>query len=130
MEEVFQFLRKCGAFFLATEEGKQPRVRPFGVVEIYEGKLYFLTGAKKKVAKQIEKNPKVEICAAIGEEWVRIQGEMVVDERVEAQKYFLDHNPQLRGMYHEGDGNTQVMYIKNATATFESFVREAKTVKF
>ncbi len=131
MKEIYDFLRRCGCFFLATEEGDQPRVRPFGVIEIYEDKIYFLTGKKKNVAKQIEKNPKVEICAAAqGEVWIRLEGELKADERVEAKKFFLDRNPQLRGMYNENDDNTLLLYMEHGKATISSFVNAPKEIRF
>ena len=130
MNEVFEFLRNSGAFYLATLDKDQPRVRPFGVVEIYEDKLYFLTGKKKNVSKQIHENPKVEMCALQGEKWLRLSGKLFADDRVEAKKYFLDKNPHLRSMYNEDDDNTEVLYIEDATAVFSSFVEEDRIVKF
>ena len=131
MKEVCEFLKRSGCFFLATEEGDQPRVRPFGVVEIYEDKLYFLSGKKKNVAHQIEKNPKIEICAAgRGEVWMRLEGEFKTDDRVEAKKFFLDHNPQLRAMYNENDDNTLLLYLDHGKATISSFTSEPKEIRF
>lgn len=130
MNEVFEFLRNSGSFFLATVEKDQPRVRPFGVVEIYENKMYFLTGKKKNVSKQIHDNSKVEICAIQGEKWLRLSGRLVSDDRVETKKYFLDKNPHLRSMYDEKDDNTEVLYIEDATAVFQSFVEDERIIKF
>ena len=129
MLDVLNFLRKPGVFYLATTEGDQPRVRPFGIVEIYKGKLYVLTGKKKNVSKQIQKNPKVEVCTSVGEEWIRICGELVRDDSVEAKKYVLDKNPQLRSMYDENDDNTEVLYFKDAVATISSFTKGEKIIK-
>jgi len=132
MKEVQDFLRECGVFFLATTEEDQPRVRPFGITEIFEGKLYILTGKIKKVSKQIEKNPKVEICACKvqGEKWLRVEGTLVRDERREAKQNMLDKNPQLKAMYSADDDNTEVLYLKNAKATFYSFTEEPKEITF
>ena len=130
MREVYDFLKKCGTYYLATVEDDQPRVRPFGTVEIFEDKLYIQTGKAKPVSKQIAANPKVEICAFDGSTWLRLSGEMVPDERVEAKKHMLDAYPSLRGMYNENDGNTQVLYITHATAVFSSFTSPARTVTF
>ena len=130
MREVYDFLKKCGTYYLATVEDDQPRVRPFGTVEIFEDKLYIQTGKVKPVSKQMMTNPKVEICAFDGSTWLRLSGEMVPDERVEAKKHMLDAYPSLRGMYNENDGNTQVLYITNATAVFSSFTAPARTVTF
>ena len=130
MDEVYTFLRKSGCFYFATCEGDQPRVRPFGVIEIYEGQIYFLTGKKKKVMDQIRKNPKVEICSTIGEEWIRVEGEVKEDDRRESKKFFLDRNPQLRGMYNELDDNTIVLYFESAIATIYSFTEAPKVIEF
>lgn len=130
MREVYDFLKKCGTYYLATVEDDQPRVRPFGTVEIFEDKLYIQTGKAKPVSRQMTVNPKVEICAFDGSTWLRLSGEMVPDERVEAKKHMLDAYPSLRGMYSENDGNTQVLYITHATAVFSSFTSPARTVNF
>ncbi|MBR3299642.1 MAG: pyridoxamine 5'-phosphate oxidase family protein [Clostridia bacterium] len=121
MEKVFEFLKDCGVYYLATVEGDQPRVRPFGTVNIFEDKLYIQMGKVKSVSKQIEKNPKVEICAFKDGKWLRLSGELVRDERVEAKKDMLDHYPQLRAMYDENDSNTEVLYFSHGTAVFSSF---------
>lgn len=130
MEEVLEYLKSTGAFFFATCDGDQPRVRPFGVVEIYEGRLYFLTGKKKKVTKQVLENPKIEICGLKGEEWIRLEGEVKTDEAREAKKFFLDHNPQLRAMYNEDDDNTQLLYMEHGKATISSFTKSPKEIEF
>ena len=130
MESVCKFLKDAGVYYLATAEGDQPRVRPFGTVNIFEGKLYIQTGKVKPCSRQILANPKVEICAFHQGAWIRITGELVEDDRVEAKKSMLDAFPNLRGMYDENDGNTQVFYFKNAVATIAAFGTEPKTVKF
>ena len=130
MKETRDFLKECGVYYLATMEDNQPRVRPFGTAEIFDGHLYIQTGKKKDVFKQIEKNPKVEICACKGDRWVRLSGELVVDDRVEAKKDMLDKNPVLRNLYSEYDENTIVLYFKNAKATFRSFSGEDRTIEF
>ena len=130
MNEVYEFLKKCGTYYLATVEGDQPRVRPFGTVDIFEGKLYIQTGKVKPCAKQMAANPKVEICAFKDGAWIRIAGELVEDDRVEARKSMLDAYPNLRRMYDENDGNTQVLYFKNATATISSFAAAPEVIEF
>ncbi len=127
---VQQFLKAVGTYYLATEEGGQPRVRPFGTAEIFEGKLYIQTGKSKNVYKQILSNPRVEICAFNGGEWIRIECELIPDDRVEAKKDMLDKNPSLRGMYDENDDNTIVLYMRNATATISSFTSPSRTLEF
>jgi uncharacterized pyridoxamine 5'-phosphate oxidase family protein len=130
MQEVYEFLKKCGTYYLATVEGDQPRVRPFGTADIFEGKLYIQTGKVKEVSKQIQANPKVEICAFADGQWLRVAGKLVRDDRVEAKQHMLDAHPSLKGMYSAEDDNTEVLYFEDATATFSSFTAPPKTVKF
>ena len=130
MKRVYDFLKKAGTYYLATADGDQPRVRPFGTVNEFEGKLYIQTGKVKPVSRQLAVNPKAEICAFSGGEWIRIACELVEDDRFEAKKSMLDAYPNLRHMYDENDGNTQVFYMQNATATFCAFGKEAEVVKF
>ena len=130
IQRVCQFLKDAGVYYLATAEGDQPRVRPFGTAHIFEDKLYIQTGKVKPCSKQIGINPKVEICAFHNGAWIRIAGELAEDDRPEAKKSMLDAYPNLRGMYDENDGNTQVLYFKNAMATFSSFTAAPETVEF
>ncbi|MBR2603885.1 MAG: pyridoxamine 5'-phosphate oxidase family protein [Bacilli bacterium] len=130
MEEVLKLLKDCGYYFIATIDGDKPRVRPFGTAEIFEGKLYIQTGKKKNVSKQIEANSNVEICAFKDGKWIRISGSLVRDERIEAKKYMLDQNPDLRSMYNENDDNTEVLYFEKGTAVISSFTEEPKIINF
>jgi uncharacterized pyridoxamine 5'-phosphate oxidase family protein len=130
MEEVYEFLKKCGTYYIATIDGDQPRVRPFGTVLIFENRLYIQTGKVKNVSKQIMKNPKIEICAFSGEKWIRVEAVAVEDDRIEPKQKMLDAYPQLKSMYSADDDNTQVLYLKDAKATFSSFGGEPKVVKF
>lgn len=130
MKEVCKFLKDAETYYLATEEGGQPRVRPFGTVNIFEGKLYIQSGKKKDVSHQIEKNPHVEMCAFKDGEWLRVAGTLVEDDRREARVSMLDAYPSLKQMYNADDGNTIVWYIKDATATFSSFTAAPRVVKF
>ena len=130
MERVCKFLKEAGVYYLATVEGDQPRVRPFGTANIFENKLYIQTGKIKPCSKQILTNLKVEISAFYQGTWIRLAGELVEDDRYDAKKSMLDAYPNLRGMYDENDGNTQVFYFKNAVATFSSFTSAPQTVEF
>ncbi len=130
MEKVYQFLKDAGTYYLATVEGDQPRVRPFGTAHIFEGKLYIQTGRKKDVSHQLAANPKAEICAFKDGVWLRVAGKLIEDDRAEARKSMLDTYPNLRAMYDENDGNTQVLYFQDATATFSSFTAPPETVTF
>lgn len=130
MKEVYDFLKSAGTYYLATVEGDQPRVRPFGTVEIFQDKLYIQTGKSKDVSKQLTANPKAEICAFKDGTWLRVSGELVSDDRREAKAHMLDNYPELKGMYSADDDNTQVLYFKNATATFSSFTAPPRTINF
>ena len=121
MKRVLDFLKKAEVYYLATVEGDQPRVRPFGTINEFEGKLYIQTGKVKPTSKQLAANPKAEICAFCDGAWIRVACELVEDDRFEARKSMLDAYPNLRHMYDENDGNTQVLYMQNATATISSF---------
>lgn len=130
MKEVYDFLKKSGVFFIATIDGDQPRVRPFGALNIFEDKLYLQTGKVKNVAKQIDANPKVEISSFIDGKWLRLSGELVEDPRIEAKVSMLDANPELKGMYSADDDNTEVLYFKNVKASINSFTEEPIFIEF
>lgn len=130
MERICKFLKNAGVYYLATVEGNQPRVRPFGTAHMFEGKLYIQTGKVKPVSKQIAANPKVEICAFKDGIWLRIAGELAEDDRVEAKKSMLDAYANLRDRYDENDGNTQVLYLKSGVATFSSFAAPDEVIEF
>ena len=130
MQEVYDFLKAAGTYFLATDDGGQPRVRPFGTVNIFDGKLYIQTGKVKQVSRQMHANPRVEICAMKEGSWLRLEASVVLDERREAKVSMLDAYPYLKNMYSPDDGNTEVWYLRNATATFSSFGEPPRTVTF
>ncbi len=130
MERAVNFLKEAETYFLATTEGDQPRVRPFGTAHVYDGKLYIQTGKSKPVSEQIHKNPKVEICAFKNGEWIRIEGTLKEDPSIEAKKSMLDAYPQLRGMYDENDANTEVFFFENATAVIYSFTNAPVIINF
>ena len=130
MEEVFDFLKKCETFYIATVAENKPKVRPFGVVNIFEGKLYIQTGKSKNVSKQIQINPNVEICGFMDGKWIRLEGQVVRDDRREAKLSMLEANPILKNMYSADDDNTEVLYFENAKATFYSFTEPAREIKF
>ena len=130
MKRVLDFLKRAEVYYLATVEGDQPRVRPFGTVNEFCGRLYVQTGRIKPTSHQLAANPKAEICAFCGGEWLRVACELIEDDSIEARKAMLDAYPNLRAMYDENDGNTQVFYMKNATATFSAFGKTPKVVEF
>ena len=130
MKQVYEFLKKAEVYYLATVEGDQPRVRPFGTIDLFEDKLYIQTGKIKPVANQMKANPKVEISAMAEGKWIRIEAIAVLDERIEAQEHMLDSYPNLKAMYQPGDGNTEVYYLKDATAQICSFTEAPVVIKF
>ncbi len=130
MEKVLQFLKDADTYYLATVDDDQPRVRPFGTINLFEGKLYIQTGKVKDVSKQIHANPKVELCAFMGETWLRLAGTLVEDDRIEAKQSMLDAYPRLQEMYKADDGNTEVFYFKDAVATFSYFAAPPEIVEF
>ena len=130
MKRVLDFLKKAEVYYLATVEGNQPRVRPFGTINEFEGKLYVQTGKVKPTSKQLVANPKAEICAFSDGAWIRVECELIEDDRFEARKSMLDAYPNLRRMYDENDGNTQVFYMKSVTATINSFGGAPVVIEF
>ncbi len=131
MQKVYEFLKEAGIYYLATVDGDQPRVRPFGTVNIFEDKLYIQTGKGKAVNEQIMAGGKVELCAMKGDEWIRVSGTLAIDDRVEAGEAMLDEYPNLRNMYTTGEnGNSVVYYFKNAKAVISSFGKEPEVIEF
>ena len=130
IERVCQFLDEAQTYYLATVEGDQPRVRPFGTALIYDGKLYIQTGKVKPVSKQLAVNPKAEICAFKGGKWIRIAGELISDDNRDVMVAMLEKMPSLKAIYSPDDGNMQMLYFKDATATFSSFTEAPETIRF
>lgn len=130
MNEVYEFLKKCETYYLATIENGKPRVRPFGTIDLFEGNLYIQTGKVKEVSKQMHTNPSIEICGFKDGEWIRVSCDAIEDDRVEARRHMLDVYPMLKEMYKEDDGNTEAFKLVNATATIYSFTSAPKIYKF
>ena len=130
MHEVYEFLKAAGVYYLATMDGDQPRVRPFGTIDLYEDRLYIQTGKSKDVANQLKENPKIEISAMVDGRWIRLEAEAILDDNIEAQVHMLDNYPSLKAMYTPGDGNTEVYYLRNASAAICSFTAEPEVYQF
>lgn len=130
MQRIYDYLKKCQTYFLATIDDDQPRVRPFGTIELIDGYLCFQTGKSKSVSKQIHANPKIELSAFDGATWLRVTAYAIEDPRVEAQEKMLDAYPQLKAMYQPGDGNTEIFRLTNGTAVFYSFTESPTVVNF
>ena len=130
MNEIYEFLKSCGTYYLATVEGDQPRVRPFGTIDIFDGKLAIQTGKCKEVSRQMHANPKIEICAFENGKWIRVEATVKEDARVEAQAHMLDAYPELKAMYAAGDGNTEIFTLESGKATVFTFGGAPKTILF
>ena len=130
MQTVYEFLKAAGVYYLATSDGPQSRVRPFGTIHIYNDKLYIQTGKKKAVSRQLHANPKLEICAMHEGRWIRVEASAVEDDSRDARVSMLDAYPSLKKMYSPDDGNTEVWYLRNVTATIYSFTEEPVITKF
>ena len=130
MNEVYDFLKACGTYYLATVDGDQPRVRPFGTVDIFDGRLTIQTGKKKDVSKQMHINPNIELCAFADGTWLRLSAKATALDDIAAEEHMLAAYPELRAMYAPGDGNTEIFALSDCTATFASFTAPPKTLKF
>ena len=130
MHEVYEFLKAAGVYYLSTMDGDQPRVRPFGTIDLFEDRLYIQTGKTKDVANQLKLNPKIEISAMADGRWIRLEAEAILDDNIEAQVHMLDNYPNLKAMYTPGDGNTEVYYLRNASAAICSFTAEPEVYQF
>lgn len=128
MNEIYEFLKKCGTYYIATVENNEPKIRPFGTIDIYDNCLTIQTGKVKEVSKQIHNNPNIQICAFDGKTWIRLKAKAIEDERIEAAKHMLDAYPSLQGMYKPGDGNNEIFKLTEVTATFYSFTSEPKVI--
>ena len=130
IEKVYRFLNEAQTYYLATVEGDQPRVRPFGTALLWDGKLYIQTGKAKAVSRQIAANPRAEICAFRDGKWLRVAGELVNDDSREVKAAMLEKMPALKAMYSADDGNMQMLYFRNAAATFSAFTEAPETICF
>ena len=130
MQTVYEFLKSAGTYYLATMDGDQPRVRPFGTINLFDGRLYIQTGKRKEVANQLKANPKIEISAMLEARWIRLEAEAILDDRIEPQVHMLDNYPSLKAMYAPGDGNTEVYYLRNVSAAIYSFTAEPEVYHF
>jgi len=129
MNKVTEFLNQSGTFYLSTIENDKPRVRPFGAVAEFDGKIYICTNNQKNVFKQILANPNVEISSVAGDNWIRLDGKLLIDERVEAKQAMLEAKPSLKNFYNINDGIFEVLYLTEATAKIFSFGKEPEIIK-
>lgn len=131
MDEVLKYLKECGTFYLATNEADQPRVRPFGAICKFEGKLYIITNNKKNVYSQMRSNPKIEITGMNKGTWIRVECEALPDERREARVAMMEEYPtSLSKMYSVDDNLMEVFYLQNGKATIYSMTDVPKVINF
>ena len=129
MNKIAEFLNQSGTFYLSTVENGKPRVRPFGAVAEFDEKTYICTNNQKDVFKQILTNPNIEISSMVVDRWIRLEGKLLLDERIEAKTAMLETNPSLRSIYSENDGIFEVLYFNEATARICSFTTEPEVIK-
>ncbi|GHV46147.1 pyridoxamine 5'-phosphate oxidase [Clostridia bacterium] len=122
IQGVYDFLKSNGTFYLATIDGDQARVRPFGAQAIVGGKLYFVTNNQKAVYAQLKANPKFEVSTTNAEtfDWLRFTGEAVFDDSVDVKRDILAQNERLNGMYSAEDEKFAVFYAVNVKGAYES----------
>ncbi|MDR2822900.1 MAG: pyridoxamine 5'-phosphate oxidase family protein [Acholeplasmatales bacterium] len=130
MKEVLKFLKDSEVYYIATNDNGTPRVRPFGTINLFEDKLYIQTSKVKSFSKQVSLNNKVEICALLQDRWIRIEANLIEDNRIEPKEKMLEAYPNLRSLYKASDSNNQVFYLKDATATIYGFSKIEKVIKF
>ncbi len=130
LKKVHRFLKDAGTYYLATEEGGIPRVRPFGTAFLFEDKIYVLTAKSKNVSKQIEKNPKFELSTMdTKDRWIRVSGELKEDNRIEVHNAILEEYPHLKDTYSAGDENTNTLYLDIDSAIIYSFTAEPEILE-
>ena len=123
LERIDQFLSECGVFFLATSDGDQPKCRPLGFHMLKDGKIYFGIGTFKDVYKQVTKNPKVEICACKGLNFMRYCGKAKFDDNPELSKQALEAMPMLKKIYNDETGYVLAMFsLEDAFAEFRELI--------
>lgn len=130
MQRVHDFLKEAKVYYLATMDGDQARVRPFGTINLYDGKLYIMTKNRKHVSDQMKANPKVELTAMRGDDWVRITCEAHLDTRHEAVVSMVEAHPHLAAFYRADDPDVEVFYLAKAQATIFSSTPEPLTIEW
>lgn len=128
-KKVYEFLEDAKTFYLATMEGNQPRVRPYGAMLFFEGKNYIMAFGQTNATRQIAANQKAEICAFKGRT-LRIECKLVEDNRPEVGKALVDKMPVLKPVLGENGENGVMYYLKDATANFFKIMKLDETVKF
>lgn len=118
MSQEAELLKAAGVYFVATTDGDQPKLRPFGVINEFDDKIYLATSNQKAVFAQFIANPKVQLSASLPDKWFRIEAKLVQDRRDVAKQSFLDNNERLKEIY-EGDAfkNLEVFYLTDITTT-------------
>lgn len=130
MTEILKFLTDNPTFYIATVEGNIPKVRPFGFVMGFEGKLYFGTSNEKPVYKQLRSNPNFEISTTSKTyEWLRLRGKAVFNTNPKTKQAALDAMPSLKKIYSVDDSIFEVFYIEGGEGTFNDMQGSSRTIK-
>lgn len=125
MNRIVEELKKAGVFYIATIDGDEPRVRPFGSVMEYEGNAYICSGNYKEFYKQVKENPNVELCGMYeGPTWLRIKATLEEDNRIKVQEAMLNDPTGPKGLYQPGDGRFVTFKLTNIRAKKCTFMGE------
>ena len=129
INKVYSFLEEAKVFYLATDEGGQPRVRPYGAMLMFENKIYIMAFHKTNATKQIAVNPKAELCAFKGKT-LRISCTLIEDNRQAVKDAMTEKMPALKPVIGEKGENAVMYYLKDATATFFNMMEETESLTF
>ena len=117
MPSIMECLDQAGVFFLATTQDGKPRLRPISDHFLLDGRLMFCTGSQKAVCRQMRANPWVEISALAGDHWLRYSGRVVFETDPKYEAWWLENNPEARGIYNEETGWHVLFYhLEDAVA--------------
>ena len=130
MQKIYKFLKDARIYYLATSDGVQPRVRPFGTINLYDGRLYILTSKKKSVSQQLHQNPKIEISAYLHPRWLRLEASVVEDNGFDARMSMLNAYPELSEVFPYDDENNELWFLRNVSAGIYEYGKDTEFHKF
>lgn len=114
-EKVNAFLDQAKTFYFLTTDGDQPKGRPFGFHMLVEDRLYFGCGTFKNVFRQLTANPKVEVLAVNGGEFLRYDGTVKVVRDDTLLEKVRQSMPQIMALYDKNDWEMSFSIWKTAT---------------
>lgn len=131
IQKVDEYLEKTGVWYLATEDGDQPKVRPIGFRMLLDGKIYFGVGKHKDVYKQMVANPNVEIAATLEGSFLRYYGKAVFESDQELAEKAKQLAPFLQDIYNEKTGfELKIFHLSPAVAEFRNMVEVEESFSF